>query len=202
VPRAPAIFNALVYLARRFVKKRNRALRFEKQLEQHVPKLLVVFSSQDAYAAKLADVVGHGAKHVRFTEVDVRAVADAEADVNDRKRLASFEALREYDGVVLVGPGPESPGHELGRLLAFIANGEPMANTVFGIAGEENGELLSAVARSGGLLVGQARGADAERRGRQLGERVAKVIGWVRHALGHEAEHHLGHVHHHSDSAQ
>ena len=45
----------------------------------------------------------------------------------------------------------------------------------------------------------------AEERGRMIGERVAKIAGWVRHALGHEAEHHAqddhahprhGHDHH------
>jgi hypothetical protein len=167
-----------------------------------VPKLLVVFSSVDSYAARLADIVAEGARQVRFTEVDVRAVAEAPGDTSDRRRLASPDALRDYDGVVLVGPGPESTGHELGGVLQSLERGAPLPDTVFAIAGEENAEMLAAVARTGGLMVGQPRAADAEARARAHGARVAKLIGWVRHALAHEAEHSAGHhahgqSHHH-----
>ena len=163
-----------------------------------MPKLLVVFSSIDAYAAHTADVVAAGAKSVRFTEVDVRTVADENVDVSDRRRLASFETLHDYDGVIRVGPGPESLGHELGALLAWLSKADSLSDTVFGAAGEENGDMLMGIARSGGLMVAQPRGADAEDRARKLGIRVAKVIGWVRHALGHEAEHSREHSHHHN----
>jgi hypothetical protein len=160
-----------------------------------VPKLLVVFSSVDSYAAQIADSVAEGAKGVRFTEVDVRAVADANADVNGRRRLESLEVLRDYDGVVLAGPGPESTGHELGALLDRLATDRPFADTVFALAGEENAAMLASLVRSGGIIVGQPRAADAEEGARKLGARVAKVIGWVRHGLSHEAEHTAGHRH-------
>ena len=165
-----------------------------------MPKLLVVFSSIDAYAARIADVVADGAKSVRFAEVDVRAAADADADVNDRRRLRSADAMCDYDGVILVAPGPESTAHELGALLTRLRVGEPMPNTVFALAGEENAEMLADIARSGGLVVGQPRAASADDRARMLGARVATVIGWVRHALAHEAEHshsYHGHTHDH-----
>jgi hypothetical protein len=154
-----------------------------------VPKLLVVFSSVDSYAARMADAVAGGARTVRFTEVDVRAVTDANADVNGRRRLESFDALHEYDGVVLTGPGPESARHELTGLLRALERGASSANMVFALAGSEDADMLLAIARSGGLIVGQPHEADAENRARALGVRVAKVIGWVRHALSHEAEH-------------
>lgn len=164
-----------------------------------MPKLLVVFSSIDAYAAHMANVVADGAKTVRFMEVDVRAVADVDADVSDRRRLTSLDAVRDYDGVILVGPGPESLGHELSALLEWLANTDPLTDTVFGFAGEENAEMLMDIAQSGGLMVTQPRGADAEDRARKLGARAAKVIGWVRHALGHETQvegHSYSHGHH------
>jgi len=164
-----------------------------------VPKLLVLFSSADSYAANMADVVADGAKRVRFTEVDVRAVVDGGSGASDRRRLESFDALRDYDGVVLVGPGPESSGHELGALLDALDDGEPMTNVVFGVAGDENADMLTALARAGGLIAAQPRGSSAEERARGLGARVAKVIGWVRHALGHESEHAQGHHHHSHD---
>ena len=72
-----------------------------------MPKLLVLFSSVDSYAARIADAVAQGAKDVRFVEVDVREVAEG-ADVSRRRRLESPSAIRDYDGVVLAAPGPES----------------------------------------------------------------------------------------------
>ena len=162
-----------------------------------MPKLLVVFSSVDSYAARIADAVALGAKSVRFMEVDVRAVADADADVNGRRRLDSLDAVREYDGVVLAGPGPESTGHELGALLERLASDAPLPDTVFALAGQDNPEMLTAIARSAGIIVGQPRTASADECARNLGARVAKVIGWVRHALSHEAEHAATHQHPH-----
>jgi hypothetical protein len=203
VARVPENFKPLVYLASGFVKKRVVASR-SKKVGACVPKLLVVFSSVDSYAARIADAVARGANSVRFTEVDVRAVTEgsgasaANVDVSGRRRLVSFDALRDYDGVVLVGPGPESTGHELGALLHALEQGEPMVDTVFALAGEENMEMLAALGRSGGLIVSRPRAVDAEEGARLLGARVANVIGWVRHALAHQAEHGGGHHHHHS----
>lgn len=161
-----------------------------------VPKLLVVFSSADSYAARIADAVAVGAKDVRFTEVDVRAMADANASVNGRRRFESLAAVHEYDGIVLAAPGPESGGHELGGLLEWLASDTGMSNTVFALAGGEDAEMLSALARTGGIIVGQPPAADAEEAARKLGSRAAKVIGWIRHALSHESEH-VDPLHHH-----
>jgi hypothetical protein len=198
IVRVPENFNALVYLASGFVKKRVVASR-AKCRRASVPKLLVVFSSVDSYAARMADVVALGAKTVRFTEVDVRAVTDANGEVSGRRRLESFDALREYHGVVLTAPGPESTRHELAGLLRSVERDASLADTVFGIAGAENAEMLLAIARCGGLIVGQLQNGEAEARARALGARVATVIGWVHHALSHEAEHAANHqhVHHH-----
>src|SRR5689334_21660821 len=93
--RVPEIFNALVYLASGFVKKRVATSRLE-DAGARVPRLHVVFSSVDSYAARIADAVAQGSKGVRFTEVDVRAVADANSDVSGRRRLESLDLLRDY----------------------------------------------------------------------------------------------------------
>lgn len=166
-----------------------------------MPKLLVVFSSIDAYAARMADVVAEGANSVRFTEVDVRAAADADADGSGCRRLMSPDVIRDYDGMILVGPGPESAGHEFGAVVAHLERGEAMPDAVLALAGEQSSELIMTLMRSSGLIVSQPRGADAEDRARKLGERVAEVVAWVRHARGHEAEHANGHFHrrHHAE---
>ncbi|MDB4876543.1 MAG: hypothetical protein JWM41_2989 [Gemmatimonadetes bacterium] len=149
-----------------------------------MPKLIVLFHGDDQAAASLAESAAAGAKAVRFTEVDIRS---ATATGGPPKRIESAAQLREYDGVLLAYAGDEAPA-EARATLAELANGEPMPNTVFGVTGVD-AAALQAVAQLGGIIVSQPRGADGNESARQLGARMAKVIGWVRHALGHEAEH-------------
>jgi hypothetical protein len=153
-----------------------------------VPKLIVLFHGDDQAAASLAESAAAGAKAVRFTEVDIRsATGTATGTGGPQKRIESAAQLRDYDGVLLAYAGDEAPAEAMAT-LAELANGEPMPNTVFGVTGVD-AAALQAVARLGGIIVSQPRGADGDESARQLGARMAKVIGWVRHALGHEAEH-------------
>ena len=85
-----------------------------------MPKILVLFYSRTGNTAQLADAIAEGARGVRFTEVDVRRVADlapesviaANADWKaGRDALAAkyrtfgaVEELAGYDGIVLGAP--------------------------------------------------------------------------------------------------
>ena len=85
-----------------------------------MPKVLVLFYSRTGNTAQLADAIAEGARGVRFTEVDVRRVAElapesviaANADWKaGRDALAAkyqafgaVEELAGYDGIVLGAP--------------------------------------------------------------------------------------------------
>jgi hypothetical protein len=176
--------NALVYRPRRFVKTMTPQL--TRMLEKSVmPKVLVLVTGDNDQSKFLADCVGDGARAVRFTEVDVR-------------RLASDEPaqLREYDGVVFVGPNGEL-GPALTRLLDACesADASEFATTIFASAGFEGGSVLERIARLGGIIVAERPSELApEARAKLVGKRVGKVAEWVRHALSHEHGHH-DHVH-------
>ncbi len=161
-----------------------------------MPKLLVLFYGAESPAATLAESAAHGARHVRFTEVDVRAGGAHEANTGQRYRqLASADQVGEYAGVVLACPTVGDVPADLDQLLTDLERtpGDSFANTVFGVAGGENTVLLGRVSRLGGIIVSEPRGAsDPEARARMLGQRVAKVSEWVRHSLSHEA---TGHSH-------
>jgi hypothetical protein len=146
-----------------------------------VPKLLVVFYGDDNDVTAAANAAATGARTVRFMEVDSQAgTPDDDA--------------AEYDGIVIAAPaGTTHPG--LVALLDGLASGGRAANTVFGVAGENAG-LLEQVSRVGGIIVTVPRSADRLADARALGARAAKVAGWVRHGLGHEAENHHHHHHH------
>jgi len=155
-----------------------------------MPKVLVLFDSGDQRAERLADLVAEGAKKVRFAEVEVRDVGSATAvDGAKWKRLESSEAVSEYDGVVVVGSDRE-PAAAIDALLAGharSAHGEFVDRVFAAVSDLDTSQSLS---RLGGILVAAPTGStDAEATARKIGERVAKVAEWVRHALSHEHGH-------------
>ena len=153
-----------------------------------MPKVLVLFDNRDQRAERLAELAIEGAKKIRFTEVDVRVISDdASSDGARRKRFEPADAVNQYDGVVIAGSDHEASA-AIDALLAGrdgSANGE-FANHVFALVteGEPAYQRLTAL---GGIVVTPPPGlTDAEQRARKMGERVAKVAEWVRHALSHE----------------
>jgi hypothetical protein len=146
-----------------------------------VPKLIVLFCGDEHAATSLAEQAATGAKGFRFMEVDVRSAGGGSGG----KRLESAAQLRDYDGVLLAYAASDELPAELRAIVDELASGEPLPNTVFGVTGD-SGSALEAVGRLGGIIVLQPRGADAAERAGKLGARLAKVVGWVRHGIGHE----------------
>ena len=164
-----------------------------------MPKLLVLYVGAESPAAALADAAAQGANSVRFTEVDVRVgEAHSQPTRGRHSRLESSAALAAYAGIVIACEAAAEIPDSLDALFRDLERtpAETFANTVFGVAGGENTVLPGRVAALGGIVVGEPRGAaDPELRARELGARVAKVTGWVAHALGHE--HDPARQHHH-----
>ncbi|HEY4304034.1 MAG TPA: hypothetical protein VGM82_06185 [Gemmatimonadaceae bacterium] len=151
-----------------------------------MPSVLVLLLGSDAALASVTDAVVAGAKQVRFAEVTVRA---AQPDVFRYQPLDADAALGSYDGIVFVASDDGSVDE-----LQRITDTHALTNTVMSRAGSANAKFSAALVALGGIVV-SADDASA------IGQRVAKVSGWVRHSLGHEAEHHHhddhGHDHHH-----
>jgi hypothetical protein len=164
-----------------------------------MPKVVVLYFGAESPAASLADAAADGANGVRFTEVDVRVgEAHSQATSGRHRRLESPDSLTGYAGIVIACEAAAEPPAALDALLGRLEQrrGEDFANIVFGVAGGENTVLAGRVIALGGIVVGEPRDeADPVVRARQLGARVAKVAGWVSHALGHEAGHHDHHHH-------
>lgn len=165
-----------------------------------MPKLIVLFYGAESPASSLAEAAAHGAGHIRFTEVDLRAGGSHEAGTGKGyPRLSSPAALADYAGILIACPAAGEIPDDLDRLLADLERSpdRTFLNTVFGVSGGDSTVLLGRLARLGGIIVTEPRGSnDPEARARALGERVAKVVSWVRHSLGHEG--HDGHAHGHS----
>lgn len=161
-----------------------------------MPKLVVLYFGAESPAVALADAAAAGANSVRFTEVVVMSGEPHSQETTGRhRRLESPTMLAAYAGIVIACEAAAEIPDALDALLRDLDGtpAEAYANTVFGVAGGENTVLAGRVAALGGIVVGEPRGAtDPVIRARQLGARVAKVMGWVAHALGHEhdAEHH------------
>lgn len=155
-----------------------------------MPKVIVLFFGAEAAAAGLAEAAAEGAMRVRFTEVDLRTGAADHATMSTRhKPLDSTIRVGDYDGVILACLATSEVPPELSRLLDEMENegSDAFTNTVFGIAGDPSAAVLTRMARVGGLLVTQPRAfKGTEAAAGALGGRVAKVVGWVRHALSHE----------------
>ncbi len=162
-----------------------------------MPKLIVLFFGTEAPASTLAEAAAEGAAAVRFTEVDLVAGAPHQQTTGQRvKQLSGPEQLLEYDGVLIACPAAGEIPAELSTLLDALERVRPpdqFANIVFAVAGGENTALPGRIDRLGGIIVSAPRGlVDPEERARALGARAAKVVGWVRHGMGHEQ----GHQHH------
>ena len=155
-----------------------------------MPKLIVLFDGRDEAARMLAKNAADGAAQVRFTEVDVRSIGGTDGARGD-KTLESASHVGGYDGVLLAVAKSEIPP-ELAAAVGELASGGQLPNMVLGVTGT-GAAALEQLARIGGIIVSEPAGTDPEERARKLAARMAKVIGWVRHALSHEAEHH----HHH-----
>lgn len=168
-----------------------------------MPKLIVLFHTADGAAALLAENAATGARGVRFTEVDVRALGEAESSGGQRnKRLESADQLRDYDGVVVACSATDDIPREFGRLLDDLERGpaKSFVNTVFTLLGADQTPLLARVARLGAIIVSSPPGVDDPgTRAAAAGARAAKVVAWVRHALSHEQHDHQhpDHQHHH-----
>lgn len=156
-----------------------------------VPKVLVVFLGDDASVA--AEAAAAGAKSVRFTEVDVRSLLETHTK---HRRLTSGGDV-EYDGVVLAATreAETTAQAEIVRALEHRTT----ENTVFASI-DSVGMAAGLAAVLGGIVVWTKPDLPGDQAATALGARVAKVAGWVRHGLGHEAESHThshGHHHHH-----
>lgn len=143
-----------------------------------MPKLIVLNYGAES-SASVADAAAAGAKSIRFTEVD---------------RGAGGTTVTGYDAIMFVAPAGMTTHDDLEPLLAELERDGRVTNTVFALIGGGT-SFLERLSRTGGIIVTSGPAHDPTESARTLGARTAKVMGWVRHGLGHEAEHH--HHHHH-----
>jgi len=163
-----------------------------------MPKLLVLFHAHSTELAPLVDAVADGARGVRFAEVDVRSVGEGTMAMG-RRPLERIEDLASYDGIIVgVGSGATANGivESLARFDGSLVDKVGSAFTA-GSGADRAAALwsaLSPMADRGMILVPLpfADGRESETDAcRQMGKRVAEVVGWVTHARSH---HH--HPHH------
>jgi hypothetical protein len=178
-----------------------------------MPKLLVLFQSRSADVVHLAEAAAEGARSVRFAEVDLRIFPTADdshagmgAAVRAHRPLEQLQNLASYDGLILVvGSDPDAGDalvQALGSFTGSLVNkvGAVLTPATTGAARRAVlWSVLSPMADRGMILVPAAfttehAGDDAAVR--DLGKRVAEVIGWVTHARSHHQ-----HDHHHHDHA-
>jgi len=164
-----------------------------------MPKLLVLVPARSAELAPLADAVLEGARSVRFAEVDVRSFGDGGDGGASYRPLAGIEDLTTYDGIIVGVPAGDVEGQSLPKTLArfdgSLANKVGSAFTTASGAGRA-AVLWSALAPMADremILVpipfSAESGANADAC-RQMGKRVAEVVGWVTHARSHHHHHH------------
>lgn len=164
-----------------------------------MPKLLVLFQSSSAEVVRLAEAASEGARSVRFAEVDLRqlptsddaGVAASDATGRAHHRLQHVDAIGQYDGLVLaVGQDGEAALRALDGFGGSLAN--KVGTVITPTEGAERRKVLwsalTPMADRGMILVpapfANDRGASDES-ARELGKRVAEVIGWVTHARSH-----------------
>ena len=180
-----------------------------------MPKLLVLFQSRSPDVITLAEAAVEGARAVRFAEVDLRRLDEADAGTapgadgvgRTYRTLEHVDDISAYDGLILavpaeVGDASDSLAGTLGAL------GGALENKVGSVVTTASGPLrstalwsaLAPMADRGMILVPApfaSSGEGAAESARRTGKRVAEVIGWVTHARSHH--HHEPHQHgHHS----
>lgn len=164
-----------------------------------MPKLLVVYQVDDRLAESLAESAADGARGVRFMEVDQRVTG---GEASRPKPLGPPRNALEYDGIVLVASDRGEAA--MTALLGEIGESGATNDVVFAAVGAGAPALLARCARQGGIIAAVRDDGDEAVHAKATGARAAKVVGWVRHALGHEAEHHhaasagASHKHNHS----
>jgi hypothetical protein len=160
--------------------------------------MVLVFGDEDA-SSSIIDAVIAGANSVRFTEAEVRRAPVPDDAVSSRRAsLASAADLANADGVVLVVVGDASAS-DVRALLHDAAHASSLEHVVFAVAPDAPA-TVAALAATSAIIVTDAAGGTPAERATRLGRRVARLSGWVRHGLGHEAEHehgHGGHAHSH-----
>ena len=173
-----------------------------------MPKVLVLFDEADQDAAMCGESAAEGARGVRFTEVDVRVAAVAGTGESRQKVLESPTSIDSYDAVV-IATGKDSMTSATKSVVDALSRlpSQHFTNTVFGAARSDGGELAGQLAGLGGIAVAQdGANGDPGAAARDLGARVAKLAGWVRHSLSHEEadgehghDHDRHHHHHHAN---
>jgi hypothetical protein len=134
-----------------------------------MPKTLILHAPA---AAALARELAEGARSVRFAEVDLRPLA-----AGDEAAALAHDDVAQYDAIVLdatVADGAD----QLGRAGLL----PDRVGASFGGDAEARWTALRRMGEAGMLLVPPAGAADALR---ALGQRVATVAEWVRHAKSH-----------------
>jgi multimeric flavodoxin WrbA len=162
-----------------------------------MPKLLVLVPARGIELAPLADAVLEGARSVRFAEVDVRTLDDAADATSNRKPLAAIDDLASYDGIVVGVPAGDVDGtavrETFARFGGSLANKVGSAFTTGSGAGRTAvlWSALSPMADRGMILVPLPFSGDGDADAlRQMGKKVAEVVGWVTHARSHHHHHH------------
>jgi len=182
-----------------------------------MPKLLVLFQSRRPDVVELAEAAVEGARRVRFAEVDVRRLADADepsvpvsTDATagpEHRTLVHVEGLGAYDGLILVVHTITEASAALTRTIdalgATLADKVGSALTSAGGA-DRNAVLWSVLTPMAdhGMILVPAPFDDANEpveAARRLGTRVAEVIGWVTHARSHHHHEHPRRDHRHDD---
>jgi hypothetical protein len=165
-----------------------------------MPKILVLFAGQPT---TMVNAVADGARSVRFSEVELRRVdtpspTAPDEQVNIHQTLTGIDEIALYDAVVVAVSADGRVHPELSRLLAGPTETAPRSawqNKVGAAFPAEPGEsavdVWPALATLGdiGMLVVAPYGGSADA-ARELGARVAQVVGWVTHARSH---HHHAH---------
>jgi len=163
-----------------------------------MPKLLVLFPAHGSTElAPLADAVLEGARSVRFAEVDLRTFGAGDTTPS-RKPLTGGDDLAAYDGIVVGVPAGDVEGESVQETLArfdgSLTNKVGSAFTTGSGAGRTTvlWSALSPMADRGMILVPlpfSDEGATSVDGCRQMGKRVAEVVGWVTHARSHQHHH-------------
>lgn len=182
-----------------------------------MPKLLVLFQSRSPDVVHLAETVAAGARSVRFAEVDLRRVPivddanDVTVDAGGRahRPLEQVDDIGMYDGLILAVGSASDGGDPLVRAIGGF--GGSLTNKVGTALTPATGtdrrtvlwSVLGPMADRGMILLPApfaGEGATDDEATRQLGKRVAEVVGWVTHARSHhhhEQNHHDHQSHHH-----